>query len=36
MGKFFVDERLMAVGGGGMVWMGIGGFVMSRMIAFEI
>jgi tight adherence protein B len=36
MEKFFVDERLMMLGGGGMVWMGIGAFIMSRMINFEI
>ena len=36
MGKFFTDPRLMAVGGGGMVWMGIGAFIMAQMINFEI
>ena len=36
MGKFFIDERLMIAGGGGIVWMGIGAFIMSRMINFEI
>jgi tight adherence protein B len=36
MMKFFTDERLMVLGLGGMVWMGIGAFIMSRMIAFEI
>lgn len=36
MQNFFVDERLMIAGGGGMVWMGIGAFIMSRMINFEI
>ena len=36
MQTFFVDERLMIAGGGGIVWMGIGAFIMSRMINFEI
>jgi tight adherence protein B len=36
MGKFFIDERLMALGAGGICWMGIGAFVMAQMIAFEI
>ena len=36
MGNFFVDERLMVAGLGGMVWMGIGAFIMSKMINFEI
>ncbi|HTI31483.1 MAG TPA: type II secretion system F family protein [Sphingomonas sp.] len=36
MGKFFIDPRLMAVGGGGLVWMGIGAFIMAQMINFEI
>lgn len=36
MGKFFVDERLMVAGLGGLVWMSIGAFIMSRMISFEI
>ncbi len=36
MQNFFVDERLIATGMGGMVWMGIGGFIMSKMISFEI
>jgi len=34
--KFFVDERLMAVGMGGMVWMSIGAFIMMKMVNFEI
>lgn len=34
--KFFIDERLMVAGGGGLVWMGIGVFVMAQMINFEI
>jgi len=36
MQNFFVDERLMAIGMGGMVWMAIGAFIMSKMISFEI
>jgi len=36
MQKFFTDERLMVAGGGGMVWMGIGAFIMAKMIDFEI
>lgn len=36
IGKFFVDERLMITGLGGMVWMGIGAFIMKQMINFEI
>lgn len=34
--KFFQDERLMVAGIGGMVWMGIGAFIMKQMISFEI
>jgi tight adherence protein B len=33
---FFTDERLMIAGGGGLVWMGIGVFIMAQMINFEI
>jgi tight adherence protein B len=36
MQNFFVDERLMIVGAGGMVWMGLGAFIMAKMINFEI
>jgi tight adherence protein B len=36
MMNFFIDQRLMVLGVGGMVWMGIGAFIMSRMISFEI
>ena len=36
MQNFFVDERLMIAGGGGIVWMGIGAFIMAKMINFEI
>lgn len=36
MARFFVDPRLMLVGAAGFVWMGLGAFIMSRMISFEI
>ena len=36
MTQFFVDPRLIATGLGGMVWMGIGAFIMRQMINFEI
>jgi tight adherence protein B len=36
MGQFFTDSRLIGVGVGGLVWMGIGAFVMRQMINFEI
>jgi tight adherence protein B len=36
MAKFFTDDRLMIAGGGGLVWMGIGAFIMAKMIDFEI
>jgi len=36
MQRFFVDERLMAIGMGGMVWMAIGAFIMAKMINFDI
>ena len=34
--KFFQDERLMVAGGGGLIWMGIGAFIMAKMVDFEI
>lgn len=34
--KFFVDERLIVAGLGGLVWMGIGVFIMAKMVNFEI
>ena len=34
--KFFQDERLMVAGGGGLVWMGLGAFIMAKMVDFEI
>ena len=33
---FFTDQRLMVAGLGGMGWMGIGAFIMARMVNFEI
>lgn len=36
MASFFSDPRLIATGLGGMVWMGIGAFIMRQMINFEI
>lgn len=36
MGSFFVDPRLTVAGIGGLVWMGIGGFIMAKMVNFEI
>ena len=36
LGDFFIDERLIITGLGGLVWMGIGAFVMAKMVSFEI
>jgi tight adherence protein B len=36
MGKFFEDDRLIVAGLGAGVWMGIGVWMMSKMINFEI
>lgn len=36
MARFFTDERLMIAGGGGLIWMGLGVYIMSRMVNFEI
>ncbi|MCR2834859.1 type II secretion system F family protein [Parerythrobacter lacustris] len=36
VGGFFEDDRLIATGLGGMVWMGIGAFIMAKMVSFEI
>lgn len=36
VGAFFVDERLIVTGLGGLVWMSIGGFIMAKMVSFEI
>jgi tight adherence protein B len=36
IGKFFLDDRLIVAGLGGMVWMSIGAFIMAKMVSFEI
>ena len=36
IGGFFTDDRLIATGLGGLVWMGIGAFIMAKMVSFEI
>ncbi len=36
MQNFFVDERLIIAGIGGLIWMSIGAFIMAKMINFEI
>ncbi|MGF1549551.1 MAG: type II secretion system F family protein [Sphingomonadaceae bacterium] len=36
MQDFFIDPRLMIAGVGGLVWMGIGAFIMAKMVDFEI
>ncbi len=36
MGGFFRDQRLMIAGGGALIWMSIGGFIMAKMVSFEI
>jgi tight adherence protein B len=36
MGGFFTDQRLTVAGLGGLLWMAIGGFIMAKMVNFEI
>jgi tight adherence protein B len=36
IGAFFSDERLIVIGLGGLTWMGIGVFIMAKMVSFEI
>ena len=36
LATFFTDERLIVIGLGGFTWMGIGVFIMSKMVSFEI
>jgi tight adherence protein B len=36
MGGFFTDPRLIVAGIGGLIWMGIGAFIMAKMVNFEI
>jgi tight adherence protein B len=34
--RFFVEERLIVTGLGGLVWMSLGAFIMAKMVSFEI
>jgi len=34
--NFFRDERLMIAGGGGLIWMAMGAWIMAKMVNFEI
>lgn len=36
MMNFFKDDRLMVAGGGGLIWMGLGAWIMAKMVNFEI
>jgi tight adherence protein B len=36
LGGFFVEQRLMIAGIGGLIWMSIGAGIMAKMISFEI
>ncbi|OYX47501.1 MAG: pilus assembly protein TadB [Sphingomonadales bacterium 32-64-22] len=36
VGGFFTEDRLIVTGIGGLVWMTIGGFIMAKMVSFEI
>jgi tight adherence protein B len=36
MDDFFVDQRLMVAGLGGLIWMSLGVFIMAKMVNFEI
>lgn len=36
LGGFFTDDRLIVTGLGGLLWMGIGAFIMAKMVSFEI
>jgi len=36
MGGFFIDQRLIVAGLGGLCWMSIGVFIMAKMVNFEI
>ena len=33
---FFRDDRLIAIGLGALTWMGLGVYIMKRMINFEV
>ncbi|MEN7536493.1 type II secretion system F family protein [Aurantiacibacter flavus] len=36
IGGFFTEDRLIVTGIGGLIWMTIGGFIMAKMVSFEI
>ena len=36
LATFFTDDRLIVTGLGGFTWMGIGAFIMAKMVSFEI
>ena len=36
MANFFIDQRLIVAGIGGLIWMGLGVFIMAKMVNFEI
>lgn len=36
MANFFQDQRLMVAGGGGLIWMALGAYIMAKMVNFEI
>lgn len=36
LGEFFIDDRLIIAGLGGLIWMSIGAFIMAKMVSFEI
>jgi tight adherence protein B len=36
MMHFFTDQRLIVAGGGGLIWMALGAFIMAKMVNFEI
>ncbi|MDG6077688.1 type II secretion system F family protein [Erythrobacter litoralis] len=36
VGGFFEDDRLIVTGLGGLTWMGVGVFIMAKMVSFEI
>ena len=36
LADFFIDQRLMIAGVGGLVWMGLGVFIMAKMVNFEV
>jgi tight adherence protein B len=36
LADFFIDQRLMIAGVGGLIWMGLGVFIMAKMVNFEV